>query len=149
MTWITPARDADYRALGQLMYHTVRNGALAYNVPQRAAWMPQVPAGPQWHARLSKMDVLIARSIFGPLGFVGMTRQGYVDFAYVSSTAQRRGIFWDLMQALTDRHPGSPMTTHASLHAQPAFAKLGFKVKHHGVIRRRGQRLHRAFMARF
>lgn len=148
MTWITPARSSDYAALAQLMYHTIRIGARAYTVPERAVWMAKIPGGRRWRARLDAMDVYVARSSKGPLGFVAMTRTGYVDFAYVSPTAQRRGVFRGLLGVLQSAHPGLPMTTHASLHAQPAFAAVGFTVVHHEVVRRQGQRLKRAFMAR-
>ncbi len=148
MTLITDIAPHEANALGRVFYDAVRDGARAYTVPQRAAWMPSVPKGRKWFGRLVKMDVIVARQTCGPVGFVAMKPDGYVDFAYLLGTAQGRGIFRHMMNALMNRHPSLPMSTHASLHAQPAFSALGFSIVHHEVVIRNGQRLPRAFMTR-
>lgn len=94
------------------------------------------------------MDVRVVRGLNGPVAFVAMTRAGYVDFAYVAPTARGRGYFRRLMETLSDDYPDQAMTTHASLHAQPAFAAVGFRVVYLETVLRQGQRLRRAFMAR-
>lgn len=146
MTWITKGRAADYPVLGQVMFHTVRTSATAYTMPERAAWMPHVPGGMTWARRLSRMQVYVARGSRGVLGFTAVTRAGYVDFAYVIPKAQGRGVFRDLMTRLIAERPGVTLTTHASLQAQPAFQALGFTTQHHEIVRRKSQRLRRAFM---
>lgn len=148
MVTITPARPADIDPLGRLMFDAIRSGATLYSVQQRAAWIPSVPSGKRWHARLRHMHVFVARSPTGLLGFAAMTSTGYVDFAYVRKTARGRGVFKALLEQLTALDPQRVMTTHASLHAQPAFRAVGFRVVHHEHVRRNGQRLDRAFMRR-
>lgn len=148
MTRVSKGSMRDANALGKMMYHAIRHGAVAYTVPQRAAWAPAPPKGRNWHLRLSRMDVRIVRGLRGPMGFVAMTPAGYVDFAYVAPQAQGRGYFRALIEDLIRDYPDLPMTTHASLHARPAFAALGFRVVYPETVLRQGQRLRRTFMAR-
>ena len=147
MICVTPARRSDYCGLGQLMYHTIQRGAFAYSVPERHAWCPKAPRGKRWNRRLDQMQVFVARSPGGLLGFVAIRDDGYIDFAYVRVSAQRRGVFRALMKAVCAECPNLTLSTHASLHAQPAFAAMGFSVVAHEFVRRSGQRLRRAYMS--
>jgi GNAT superfamily N-acetyltransferase len=106
--------------------------------------MPKAPDTARFAKRLNAMQVWVARDLSGPVGFVGMRRDGYVDLAFLLAHGQGRGIF----RALMERLGPEACATHASLHAQPAFAALGFRVAHHEYVRRQGQRLRRAYMLR-
>lgn len=135
---------ADAPALARVMYLSVRMGARRYSVAERAAWMPKPPNPARFAKRLAGQEVWVLRSSQGPLGFVGMTDGGYVDLAFLLPQAKGRGAFQMLMQRLGPQ----ARTTHASLHAEPAFHRAGFRVVQRETVIRNGQRLRRAFMRR-
>lgn len=148
MMWVTRAVPGESGALGQLMFRAIRDGATLYTPAQRAAWAPKPFRGRNWTQKLARQKVWVARGTHGPVGIVTLRRDGYVDLAFVLKTAQRKGVFRTLMAALEADHDGAGLSTHASLHAQPAFAAVGFNVVHHETVRARGQRLRRAFMTK-
>ena len=145
MTLLTSARRADAPALATLMFHAVRSGAYRYTSAQRRAWMPKRPAPARFADRLSGMRVVVARSMLGPVGFVAMHPNGYIDLVFVLPHAQGKGLFRKLVTAAMKGY-GPSFSTHASLQAQPAFLALGFEICHHERVRRNGQLLRRAFM---
>ncbi|MEX0340649.1 MAG: GNAT family N-acetyltransferase [Arenibacterium sp.] len=130
------------------MFDAVRNGATAYTVPQRRAWLAAPPRGLVWHRKLSRQRVYVARTTCGPVGFVTLRKDGYVDLAFVRAFAKGKGCFRAMMERLIADMPGRALTTHASLVAQPAFKALGFEIVEHEVAIRGGQTLRRAFMQR-
>ncbi|WP_415922209.1 GNAT family N-acetyltransferase [Tateyamaria sp. SN6-1] len=135
--------------LGALMWDAIHNGPSAYTAAQRQAWLPEVPKGAPWAARVGDQQIWLAQQDGMALGFVTLADGGYVDFAYVHSAAQGRGVFRHLMTALETaaRTQGTArLWTHASLMAQPAFARLGFRVIRHEDVARDGQTLSRAEM---
>jgi len=136
-------------ALGQVMWDAIHNTDGPYTRAERAAWCATPNAGPNWADRLATQTVWVARRDQTPAAFVTLTDAGYVDFAYVHSTAQGLGLFRRLMSVLeaeTLARNASRLTTHASLMAQPAFAALGFHVIHHETVARGDQSLKRALM---
>lgn len=140
-------READ--ALGQIMWDAIHHGPSLYSTAQRAAWMPVVPAGTGWAKRLGDQRIWVAERAGHLAGFVTLADAGYVDFAYVSPQAQGQGVFRALMTTLENaaRADAEPrLWTHASLMAQPAFARLGFRVIRHETVERNGQTLDRAEM---
>lgn len=148
MTWVTRAHHSEYDALGRVMFRAIREGATLYTPAQRAAWAPKPYHGRKWARKLASQTVWVARGTQGPVGLVTLRRDGYVDLAFVLRTAQGKGVFRALMTALEENDSGDTFSTHASLHAQPAFASLGFTVVHHETVRARRQRLKRAFMTK-
>jgi putative acetyltransferase len=134
---VTPAlafrwADArDHEALGEVMFDAVRNGPSRYTERQRQAWVPEPRRGPEWSARLSEQDIVVAECGGRILGFMSCTAEGYVDFAYISPEAQGTGLFRQLFEQLRERaksRGNASLTVHASLMARPAFEAVGFAV---------------------
>jgi putative acetyltransferase len=146
MRWAIPA---DYTELGAVMYDAVRNGPSAYSEAQRQAWVPTLRDGAGWHARLADQDILVSESGGRIAGFISLTPQGYIDFAYVRPAMQGTGLFRNLfakIEARAQERGITHLTTHASLMAQPAFAAVGFKVVQHEEVQIRGAVFKRAKM---
>ena len=125
------ASAADHAALADIMFDAVRNGPSGYSERQRAAWVPAPRSGPEWSARLERQDILLAERDGRGVGFASLAEGGYVDFAYIRPEAQRSGLFRQLLARIAERAAarGEPrLWTHASLMAEPAFARLGFTV---------------------
>lgn len=139
--------DAD--TLGEVMWDAIHNGHSAYTPAQRLAWLEKPNAGPEWVKRLARHRIWVASEGEATLGFITLSGTGYIDLAYVHSAAQGRGLFSALYtaleySALLQRHPR--LWTHASLMAQPAFARLGFHVIQAETVTRGDQTLERAEM---
>lgn len=148
---IRPASPDDYNRLGRVMFHAVRNGTSPYTDAQRVAWMPKVNAGPDWAARLARHHIVVAEWDETIVGFMSVDAQGYIDLAFILPQARGQGVFTLLLDAVTKQATGnglSELRTHASLMAQLAFARHGFKTVHHEIVERAGQNLQRAEMCK-
>lgn len=152
------ANTNDYVVLGELMYDAARNGASLYSEEQRHAWVPHPRHGAQWDQRLSSQLILVAvetaldeaplraEDSAQILGFVSLAEKGYIDFAYVRPTAQRRGIFRQLyvaIEKLAIAQGETQLWVHASLLAQRAFASVGFSIVCREAVTIRGKVLER------
>ena len=146
---ITEINAAEAGALGALMWDAIHNGRSVYTPAQRKAWLPTPPAGQAWADRLGDQRIWVARDGANPVGFVTLAAGDYVDFAYVRSDAQGRGVFGAMMATLESaacENGARRLWTHASLMAQPAFARAGFHVIRHETVARSGETLSRAEM---
>ena len=126
------ASAADSDVLADIMFDAVRNGESRYTETQRAAWVPARRNGPDWVARLENQEILIAEEDGRAIGFISLAGGGYVDFAYIRPQAQHTGLFRQLLSRIEERAvvKSEPLLwTHASLMAEPAFAKLGFTIR--------------------
>ena len=54
------ATQAEYDALGQVMFAAIQSEPSPYNEAERKAWRAEPYTGPEWQARLSAQHVLIA-----------------------------------------------------------------------------------------
>jgi putative acetyltransferase len=141
------ADDGD--VLADIMFDAVRNGESRYTERQRAAWVPARRSGPEWAERLQGQEVLVAEQDGRALGFVSLAEGGYVDFAFIRPEAQHSGLFRQLLSRVVERaiQKGLPrLWTHASLMAEPAFAKFGFAVAKRERVRIGDQDLDRCEM---
>ncbi len=123
---------ADNDVLADIMFDAVRNGESRYTEEQRAAWVSVRRSGEDWAARLQRQDIVVAEQDGRAIGFVSLAQGGYVDFAYIRPEAQRTGLFRELLSRIIERaiEKREPLLwTHASLMAEPAFAKLGFTIR--------------------
>ncbi len=121
----------DYHLLADIMFDAVRNGESRYTEQQRAAWVPAPRDGPEWTARLERQEIVLAEQDGRGVGFASLADRGYIDFAYIRPEAQHTGLFRELLSRIVERAiaKGEPLLqTHASLMAEPAFARLGFTV---------------------
>lgn len=145
------ASAAEGDLLGGIMFDAVRNGPSPYTEAQRAAWTPDPPSGPQWAARLRDQDIIVAEQDGKAVGFVTLAEGGYVDFAFIRPEAQHSGLFRALITHVESRavEKGEPLLwTHASLMAEPAFARLGFTVRKRERVRIGDQDLDRCEMVK-
>ena len=120
------------------MFDAVRNGESRYTEMQRAAWVPARRSGPEWVERLRRQDIVLAEEDGRAIGFASLAQGGYVDFAYIRPEAQHTGLFRQLLTQIVKRaiEKGEPrLWTHASLTAEPAFAKLGFTIRKRERVR--------------
>ncbi|WP_299287629.1 GNAT family N-acetyltransferase [uncultured Tateyamaria sp.] len=141
--------EGEADALGAIMFEAIHHGTPEYSETQRMAWAPHPPAGPEWASRLAAQHVWVAARRSEALGFLTLDEAGYIDLAFVRSDARRQGVFAALCRQAEDvaRAAGVPsLRTHASLTAQPAFARQGFHVTQHETVERSGQSLRRAEM---
>lgn len=132
------ASAADADVLADIMFDAVRNGESRYTEQQRAAWVPVRRTGQDWVARLQKQEIVVAEQDGRAIGFASLAEGGYVDFAYIRPEAQHTGLFRQLLsrigeRAIAKREP--LLWTHASLMAEPAFAKLGFTIRKREQVR--------------
>lgn len=127
---IRKGRPDDWDALAAVFHRAVREGAVLYTEAQRAAWSPRVRAGGDWSLRMRRQSVQLAETAQdGPVGFMSLELNGYLDCAYILPGFQGRGLFRQMyapLEAEARAHGARRMTTHASLHARPAFAALGY-----------------------
>lgn len=139
----------DFDTLGAIMFRAIREGDSPYTQAQRVAWMPQQNCGAVWAARLAEQVVVLGSQGDTPVGFMTLVGEGYIDFAYILPEARGQGLFAFLLDEIETcaTHDGlTRLWTHASLMAQPAFARNGFSVVRHETIARAGQSLRRAEM---
>jgi putative acetyltransferase len=143
------ASAADGDVLADIMFDAVRNGGSLYSEQQRAAWVPARRSGKDWIARLHGQDIIVAEQDGKAVGFVSLANGGYVDFAYVRPDAQHTGLFRQLLSRIVERavEKREPLLwTHASLMAEPAFAKLGFTIRKRERVRIGNQKFDRCEM---
>ncbi|HEX8262883.1 MAG TPA: GNAT family N-acetyltransferase [Allosphingosinicella sp.] len=143
------ACEADFGLLADIMFDAVRNGESPYSEPQRAAWVPERRSGEDWAARLRRQDIIVAEQDGEAVGFASLAEGGYVDFAYIRPGAQHSGLFRQLLSRLVERAVARReprLWTHASLAAEPAFAKLGFTIRKRERVRIGDQELDRCEM---
>ena len=145
------ATPADHDILGDVMFRAIREGDSPYTQAQRVAWMPRRNQGPAWSARLSSQEVVIGTRNGAVAGFMTLETVGYIDLVYILPDARGQGLFDALLHRIEKHaHKGrvTRLSTHASLMAQPAFARHGFAVVGHETITRNGQVLKRAEMTK-
>ena len=122
----------DWDGLSDVFHRPVREGAGYYTQAQCRAWSPASRAGPDWSVRMSKQSVQLAETASGELvGFMTAELNGYLDCAYILSKARGQGVFrrlYEPLEAEQRAHSMARMHTHASLHARPAFAAMGYRV---------------------
>lgn len=122
---------ADFGALGAVTHTAIHSGASAYTPEQRAAWSPHVRAASEMEDRLGGQTIFLGETGAGAIaGFLTLANEGYVDFAYILTEHQGKGLFRRLYEQLELEARAAWITrlhTHASFHARPAFAAMGFR----------------------
>ena len=148
---IRRAVEADYDALGQVMFRAIHEGDGPYTAAQRLAWMAAPLQGAEWSARLSAETCFVGTIDNSLCGFMTLTQTGYVDLAFILPEHRGKRLFARLLDKVEDaaRQNGiDRLFTHASLMAQPAFARCGFVVDDHETVDRNGEALPRAAMSK-
>ncbi|GLQ21114.1 GNAT family N-acetyltransferase [Algimonas porphyrae] len=146
---IRSAKADDYDALGQLMFNAIHVDPSPYTKTERLAWRRAPHAGAEWYARLEEQHVFIAEDANGPVGFLTLAPDGYVDLAYMLPRGRGRGVFRQLHNCLEDaaqRNGTSRLYTHASLSAEGPFKAMGYRVTEREIVSLNGEQLRRAAM---
>lgn len=144
------ATVADADALGRVMFNAIHEGPSPYTEAQRLAWLPAPNSGAGWADRLAAQHVVLAEADM-MTGFMTLAPSGEIDLAFILPQARGQGLFARLLARIEAqaRETGlTRLTTHASLMAQPAFARCGFVVDGHETVARNGQKLARAAMSK-
>ncbi|MEL7130252.1 MAG: GNAT family N-acetyltransferase [Pseudomonadota bacterium] len=129
---IRKATSGDFEALARVHHLAIHQGATAYTMEQRRAWSPAQKTADEMAQRLNGQSVFLGETEENDLmGFLTLANGGYVDFAYILPRYRGAGLFRALlsrveMEARLNWLPR--LHTHASLHARPAFAAMGFQV---------------------
>jgi putative acetyltransferase len=143
------ATEQDYDALGLVMFRSIHEGNSPYTQPERTAWMPKANAGADWADRLRQNHIVLAERETQIVGFLTVDTAGYIDLAYILPSARGKSVFKELLNRITDHVRGmgvTRLTTHASLMAQPVFARHGFAIIRHEIVTRNGEQLRRTAM---
>lgn len=125
---VRQASEADFEALGEVMFEAVRGGPSAYSEDQRRAWTPEPRKGEAWTARLVPQYVVLGEEGGVVQGFMSLTDSGYVDCAFIRPGARGSGLFRDLFEAIEAAARSMNLFriwAHVSLTAQPAAGALG------------------------
>lgn len=131
MREIRRGRPSDLPALAEIFWRGVHEGAAPrYSVCEREAWLPRRPDPQAWAARLAGQDIFVTESSEVITGFMTLTPESYLDFAYVLPEARRTGTADALLAMLLNMAHASDrarLTTRASDMAQPFFARHGWR----------------------
>lgn len=143
----------DAPRLCEIFYHSVHEVANAkYDKAQLDAWAPKIPDASKWLPILIEYATFLAiDEAEKPVAWISMTEAGYVDMLFCLPEAIGRGIAGRLYEKVEDlaKKRGLPrMTAHASLLAQPFFAKRGWRVEKHEMHVRNGVAIPRAEMSK-
>ena len=146
---VRQAGQADFEALGEVMFAAVRGGSSAYSEDQREAWMPEPRKGADWSARLSPQFILLGEECAVVQGFMTLTGEGYLDCAFIRPEARGSGLFRMLFEGI-ERHARAlelgRIWAHVSLTAQPAATALGMRAVEEEEVELRGQLFRRTVM---
>jgi len=123
-----------------------------YDKAQLQAWAPKIPDASKWLPILSEYATFVAIDDNEKLvGWISMTEAGYVDMLFCLPEAVGRGIagrLYETVERLAKERGLHRMTAHASLLAQPFFAKRGWRVEEHEMQVRNGVAIPRAKMSK-
>ena len=128
-------REEDAQATAQVFFDAVHVGARAhYDEAQRRAWAPRVPALAAWRERLRPQSVFVAERDDRIVGFMTLTTDGVIDFAFVAPDVIGQGVAKALYDAVLSEAVGrglDRLRADASHLARPFFERQGW-----GVVRR-------------
>ena len=153
MLQIRSAEPADLDALAQVFFQAVREGARGvYSKAQCRAWCPAVPERAVWAERLAGSDVLVAEVDGKIAGFMTLiAARGFLDMAFVAPAFGRQGVGAALLSVLEGRARAAGLTrleTEASLLLEPLLVRQGWRVVTRQEVKRRGEVLRNAKMAK-
>ena len=130
---------SDAAALAALFHDTIHSvNAADYSPEQLDAWAPAGwPDIPEWNARLSTQETLVAEIGGEPAGFGSMDADGCLDLLYVGSRFQHQGVAGAICDRLESGVDGD-IITHASITALPFFRSRGYRLLERREVVRRG-----------
>jgi putative acetyltransferase len=143
----------DAPRLCEIFYRSVHEVASAkYDRAQLDAWAPTVPDAAKWFPSLAEYATFVALNVGDePIAWISMTDAGYIDMLFYLPEAVGRGVagrLYEQVERIARDRGLSRMTAHASLLAQPFFAKRGWRVEQHEMHLRNGVAIPRAEMSK-
>ncbi len=137
----------------EIFYRSVHEVAKSkYDEAQRNAWAPSVPDPSKWLPNLTEFETYLAVAESGDaVAWISMTATGYIDMLFCLPEAVGCGVAGRLYETVEQiaKERGLPrMSAHASLLAQPFFAKRGWRVEKHELHVRNGVSIPRAEMSK-
>lgn len=125
-------REEDALATAALFHASVHGLANAhYSQAERDAWAPQIPETAVWMQRLQGQSVFVAERDGVIVGFMTLRPDGYLDLAFVSPDASRKGVASKLYEAIEAEAMALGLTrlhAQASHLARPFFERQGWTV---------------------
>lgn len=132
MREIRRGRPDDLPALIDIFWRGVHEGAAPrYTEAERRAWLPHRPEPQVWSARIAGQTVFVSEEAGARTGFLTLTPDGYLDFAYVLPEARGDGTADALLAVLTNHAQVrglTRVTTRASDMALSFFLRHGWGV---------------------
>jgi putative acetyltransferase len=144
---------ADAPRVCEIFYRSIHEVAKSkYDEAQLDAWAPKVPDASKWLPIPAGFDTYLAIDEAGEaIAWIAMTPTGYIDVLFCLPEALGRGIagqLYETVERLATERGLSRITAHASLLAQPFFAKHGWRVEKHEMHVRNGVGISRAEMSK-
>ena len=141
--------DAD--RVADIFFRSVREVAKSrYDEAQIEAWISSVPEPSKWLPYLIAFYTYLAIDEYDEaVAWISMRADGYIDMLFCLPEAVGRGAagqLYETVERIATELGLSRMTAHASLFAQPFFAKRGWKVEQHEVHVQNGVDIPRATM---
>ena len=94
---VTPSLAKEMR---DVILVTISGPRSSYDLPQQLAWKEGIPDGDDWTERVQNQTIVTAREQRSLAGFLSLTKQGLVDFAFVLPQYQGLGLFTRLVHAI-------------------------------------------------
>ena len=124
----------DLESILQLFQETIEViNANDYSSKQIEVWKNGAGRKQRWLEKIGLHHFLVAELNNQIAGFASISKEGYLDFMYVSKDHQRRRIATELYKALEQfarENQFSKITSDVSITAKPFFQKQGFIVLH-------------------
>lgn len=125
-------KDADLGPTAELFFESVRRGSAPhYTEEQRKAWAPEVPETDGWRNRMNGLKTWIAEKDGEVIGFISLTPNGHIEFAFVHPDWIGKGIALELYRYIEQYailKQLLKLTSDASLLARPFFERQGWRV---------------------
>ena len=137
-------RNHDAPIMTKIFFDAVHHGTQNYYThEQRRAWGSDALIPERWRHRVNSMIGFMAEANGLPIGFITIDPEGFIDLAFVSPSALRKGVGWQLYKVVEEKalNLGAlVLSTEASMAARPFFERQGWSVieeqtvvKHVGV----------------
>ena len=131
-------QQADCKVLIELFYNTVHTvNAKDYTKEQLNAWATGQVDLAKWSLLLQENYSVVAVEDDVIVGFGVIDKTGYLDYLYVHSNHQGKGIATAICEQL-EQLVEMNITTHASISSRPFFEKRGYRVVKEQQVERNG-----------
>ena len=141
--------DRDLEKLREIAVSAIGDIREHYSEAQRAAWISALPCPEGWLGILRRQTVFPGLRNNNVVGFMSLTDNGLIDYAFIRPDSQGQGLFREIYQELESFAIGAQMPmlwTNASLVAEPAIKSVGFTAIEKQRVERSGIHLERTRM---